>query len=99
MFPVLEMFYWRRVVFDEFHELESFESRQQNSLQHMRSHYRWGLTGTPPVSSNAGVIFMSSLFRIDLPGYLPNTLTNSSNGAEYPDLSPWERDKLLSEVA
>ncbi|CAE7207581.1 Ttf2, partial [Symbiodinium pilosum] len=69
-FPVLEMFYWKRIVFDEFHELESFESAQQNSLQFLRSHFRWGLTGTPPVENNAGAIFMSSLFRVDLPGYL-----------------------------
>jgi SNF2 family DNA or RNA helicase len=94
-FPVLEMFYWRRVVFDEFHELESFESTQQNSLQHMRSHYRWGLTGTPPVGWHAGAIFMSSLFRIDLPGAISNV--NIYTGC--PDLSKWEGDKLLSEVA
>lgn len=95
VFPILEMFFWRRIVFDEFHELESFESRQQNSLQHMRSHYRWGLTGTPPVSCNAGAIFMSSLFRVDLPGYLESNKT----GAGYPDLAMWEGDRLLSEVA
>merc|ERR1719156_63643 len=58
-FPVLEMFYWRRIVFDEFHELETFESAQQNSLQHLRSHSRWGLTGTPPLDNIRGVLFMS----------------------------------------
>eukprot|EP00930_Biecheleria_cincta_P032620 TRINITY_DN22621_c0_g1_i1.p1 TRINITY_DN22621_c0_g1~~TRINITY_DN22621_c0_g1_i1.p1 ORF type:complete len:1349 (+),score=265.47 TRINITY_DN22621_c0_g1_i1:55-4101(+) len=91
-FPVLEMFYWRRVVFDEFHELESFESLQQNSLQFLRSHFRWGLTGTPPVESNAGGIFMSSLFRIDLPGYLPRPEGKAL------DLQPWEDDRLLTET-
>ncbi|CAK0824894.1 unnamed protein product, partial [Prorocentrum cordatum] len=88
MFPLLEQFYWRRVVFDEFHELESFQSAQQVSLQHMRAHYRWGLTGTPPVGSNAGVIFMSSLFRIDLPGNLAG-----------PDISNWENDKVLTQMS
>ena len=65
---------------------------QRNSLQFLRSHFRWGLTGTPPVDTNAGLrfgaaqrelserqhlpaaargpIFMSSLFRVDLPGDL-----------------------------
>eukprot|EP00931_Biecheleriopsis_adriatica_P092385 TRINITY_DN66193_c0_g1_i1.p1 TRINITY_DN66193_c0_g1~~TRINITY_DN66193_c0_g1_i1.p1 ORF type:complete len:1171 (+),score=242.51 TRINITY_DN66193_c0_g1_i1:41-3514(+) len=68
MFPLLEQFFWRRVVFDEFHELasESFQDKQ-NSLQHVRSHYRWALTGTPPLNVT-GILFMSSLFRIDLPG-------------------------------
>jgi SNF2 family DNA or RNA helicase len=88
MFPLLEQFYWRRVVFDEFHELESFQNAQQVSLQHMRAHYRWGLTGTPPVGSNAGVIFMSSLFRVDLPGCLAG-----------PDISHWENDKLLTQMS
>lgn len=92
-FPVLEQFYWRRVVFDEFHELESFDSTQQNSLQHLRASFRWGLTGTPPVESSAGVIFMSSLFRLDLPGYL------SSMPRSGVDLSTWEGDRLLTESA
>ncbi|CAE7233347.1 mus-41 [Symbiodinium sp. CCMP2456] len=90
-FPVLEMFYWKRIIFDEFHELESFESTQQNSLQFLRSHFRWGLTGTPPIDTNAGAIFMSSLFRVDLPGYI-------ETGGEI-DLQSWEFDKLLTETA
>ncbi|CAE8736565.1 unnamed protein product [Polarella glacialis] len=95
-FPVLEMFYWRRIVFDEFHELESFDSLAQNSLQHLRSHFRWGLTGTPPVERNAGGIFMSSLFRIDLPGYLLETGLDKVTGR--PNLEPWETDRLLTET-
>jgi len=98
-FPLLEMFYWRRIVFDEFHELESFDSLQQNSLQHFRAHYRWGLTGTPPVDSNAGVIFMSSLFRIDLPGYLPTGKASETAGHDRVDISAWEGDRLLTENA
>lgn len=90
-FPVLEQFHWKRVVFDEFHELESFENVQQNSLQHLRSSYRWGLTGTPPVDDNAGVIFMSSLFRTDIPGFLP--------GGARPELTAWESDRLSTETA
>merc|ERR1719203_2042270 len=92
-FPVLEQFHWRRVVFDEFHELESFDSLQQNSLQHLRSSYRWGLTGTPPVDCNAGVIFMSSLFRIDLPGYIER------GPGQVPNLSSWEGDRWLTQTA
>mmetsp|Transcript_6007 Transcript_6007/g.10792 ORF Transcript_6007/g.10792 Transcript_6007/m.10792 type:complete len:1231 (-) Transcript_6007:113-3805(-) len=70
-FPLLEQFWWRRIVFDEFHELatDAFQSKQ-DSLQHFRSHYRWGLTGTPPLHPQ-GVVFMSSLFRIDITGWQP----------------------------
>eukprot|EP00403_Amphidinium_massartii_P008858 CAMPEP_0178419576 /NCGR_PEP_ID=MMETSP0689_2-20121128/25683_1 /TAXON_ID=160604 /ORGANISM="Amphidinium massartii, Strain CS-259" /LENGTH=1241 /DNA_ID=CAMNT_0020041021 /DNA_START=17 /DNA_END=3742 /DNA_ORIENTATION=- len=95
-FPVLEMFHWKRIVFDEFHELESFESNQQHTLQHLRSHFRWGLTGTPPIDSNAGVICMSSLFRVDLAGYLIDSEVDKKGT---PNLAKWESDRLLTEAA
>ncbi|CAK0892737.1 unnamed protein product, partial [Prorocentrum cordatum] len=94
-FPLLEMFYWRRVVFDEFHELESFESAQQNILQHLRSHFRWGLTGTPPVDTTAGGIFMSSLFRVDIIGGGPRWLKNPTR----PNLGEFETDCLVTSHA
>jgi hypothetical protein len=94
-FPVLEMFHWRRVVFDEFHELESFDSAQQNSLQHLRASYRWGLTGTPPIDTNAGVIFMSSLFRIDILGKDCQDGSDRISGL----LKRCEEDRLITESA
>ena len=36
---------------------------QQNILQHLRSHFRWGLTGTPPVSNNMGAISLAGRDR------------------------------------
>eukprot|EP00930_Biecheleria_cincta_P046248 TRINITY_DN31898_c0_g1_i1.p1 TRINITY_DN31898_c0_g1~~TRINITY_DN31898_c0_g1_i1.p1 ORF type:complete len:1039 (-),score=190.22 TRINITY_DN31898_c0_g1_i1:177-3293(-) len=102
-FPMLEMFYWHRVVFDEFHELESFQSAQQSVLQHMRAHSRWGLTGTPPIDNIAGVIFMSSLFRCELPGYLPVEQVPVKKGSrqmmEVPHVLFYEDDRLMQETA
>lgn len=102
-FPMLEMFYWHRVVFDEFHELESFQSAQQSVLQHMRAHSRWGLTGTPPIDNIAGVIFMSSLFRCELPGYLPVEQVPVKKGSrqlmEVPHVLFYEEDRLMQETA
>ena len=34
--------------------LDLFSSLLRNSLQFLRGHFRWGLTGTPPVDNNAG---------------------------------------------
>lgn len=94
-FPMLEMFHWRRIVYDEFHELESFRSEQQNTLQHLRSQCRWGLTGTPPLDGTPGVVFMSSLFRIDLLGCVPKF-----HGHDIADfLNRWRRDHLLMELS
>jgi len=69
-FEVIRRFFWRRLVLDEFHEVAGFARWQQTSLQHLQAHYRWGLTGTPPLNDVASVIFMSSLFHVDLPGFL-----------------------------
>merc|ERR1719191_1391623 len=103
VFPVLEMFYWRRVVFDEFHELESFQSAQQSVLQHLRAHSRWGLTGTPPIDNIAGVIFMSSLFRVDLPGHIPVEKVPIKKGSrqmvEIPHMLYYEDDSPMRELA
>ena len=70
----------------EIHRLIHDPRPPRDSLQFLRSHFRWGLTGTPPIDTNAGgsggsegsasasgepgAIFMSSLFRVDLPGYI-----------------------------
>ncbi|CAE8717504.1 unnamed protein product [Polarella glacialis] len=69
-FKLLSQMYWQRLVFDEFHELAGFDGAKQSSLQLLHARSRWGLTGTPPISDVASVIFMSSLFRVDLPGCL-----------------------------
>lgn len=67
-FPVLEQFFWRRVIFDEFHELEALQPAQRASLQFLRAHYRWGLTGTPLLRAARHIVAMASLFRIDVAG-------------------------------
>merc|ERR1719221_1509593 len=68
-FPVLEQFWWRRVIFDEFHELEAMGNTAQfESLRHLCGHYRWGLTGTPPTRDLTQVATLAQLFQI---GRLP----------------------------
>ncbi|CAK0829206.1 unnamed protein product, partial [Prorocentrum cordatum] len=67
-FPVLEQFYWRRMIMDEFHELEALQPDQRASLQFMRAHHRWGLTGTPMLDAARHVVAMAALLRVDLAG-------------------------------
>ncbi|CAJ1351070.1 unnamed protein product [Effrenium voratum] len=68
-FPVLEQVWWRRVVLDEFHELEAKKDTNQfESLQHICAHYRWGLTGTPPTRDLSQVATLAKIFQIGLPG-------------------------------
>ncbi|CAE7266617.1 mus-41 [Symbiodinium natans] len=66
-FPVLEQVWWRRVVFDEFHELEAIgDTAQFDSLQCICAGCRWGLTGTPPTRDLSQVATLAKLFQ--LPG-------------------------------
>ncbi|CAE7582128.1 RAD5 [Symbiodinium sp. CCMP2456] len=75
-FPVLEQMWWRRIVFDEFHELEAIgDTAQFDSLQCICAGCRWGLTGTPPTRDLSQVATLAKLFQ--LPG-LP-----CEDGTEY----------------
>eukprot|EP00439_Symbiodinium_sp_Y106_P051898 s5187_g6.t3 len=75
-FPVLEQVWWRRIVFDEFHELEAIgDTAQFDSLQCICAGCRWGLTGTPPTRDLSQVATLAKLFQ--LPG-LP-----CEDGSEY----------------
>lgn len=80
-FPVLEQFWWRRVVFDEFHELEASSSAQFDSLRNLCGSYRWGLTGTPPTRDVAQIKTMANLFHVGdfsvFPGELPRASSQS----------------------
>lgn len=68
-FPVLEQIWWKRVVLDEFHELEAIgDTAQFESLQGICAHYRWGLTGTPPTRDLAQVATLAKVFHL---GELP----------------------------
>ncbi|CAE7211935.1 mus-41, partial [Symbiodinium pilosum] len=66
-FPVLEQVWWKRIVFDEFHELEAIgDTAQFDSLQCICAGCRWGLTGTPPTRDLSQVATLAKLFQ--LPG-------------------------------
>eukprot|EP00398_MALV-I-01_sp_L67-1_P000403 gene403-709_t len=72
---LIEAFYWKRVVFDEFHEVVKTEAdiwKLQSmlsfyGLRHLQGRYRWGLTATPLLDSAEDVAKMASLFQIFLP--------------------------------
>lgn len=68
MAPTLEVFFWRRVVFDEFHEVLSIhEGRPYHALRQCFAKFHWGLTATPRLGSPQDVVAMASLLHISLP--------------------------------
>lgn len=62
-FPILELFYFRRIIFDELHELV-----ENSTLKWLRAEHFWGLTATPLISSCRYVSFMAELLRVDVAG-------------------------------
>ena len=66
----LEQFEWERVVFDEFHKLvnESKTGLQAwRALHEIQASKRWGLTGTPDVSTALSVSEMAALLHVFVP--------------------------------
>eukprot|EP00398_MALV-I-01_sp_L67-1_P000402 gene402-708_t len=74
---LIEAFYWKRVVFDEFHEVVKTIARREDfqsmlsfyGLRHLEGRYRWGLTATPLLGSTEDVSKMASLLHIFLPNH------------------------------
>eukprot|EP00929_Paragymnodinium_shiwhaense_P084084 TRINITY_DN44939_c0_g3_i2.p1 TRINITY_DN44939_c0_g3~~TRINITY_DN44939_c0_g3_i2.p1 ORF type:complete len:2055 (+),score=608.43 TRINITY_DN44939_c0_g3_i2:86-6250(+) len=68
MAPTLEAFYWRRVVFDEFHEVMAIrEGRAYHALRQCHAKFHWGLTATPRLGSAKDISDMASLLHISIP--------------------------------
>ncbi|CAD7948434.1 unnamed protein product, partial [Amoebophrya sp. A25] len=67
-FPLLEMFLWKRVVFDEFHEILDLDPRDVDVLLRFKSYFKWGMTGSPPVQSVRSIAAMANLLSVDLLG-------------------------------
>eukprot|EP00931_Biecheleriopsis_adriatica_P050795 TRINITY_DN29436_c0_g1_i2.p1 TRINITY_DN29436_c0_g1~~TRINITY_DN29436_c0_g1_i2.p1 ORF type:complete len:2078 (+),score=363.83 TRINITY_DN29436_c0_g1_i2:31-6234(+) len=64
--PLLELFYWKRIVLDEFHELLSGHPPAQVAVRYLRSRYRWGLSGTLPCKSPSDVTKAAEFFNVFL---------------------------------
>eukprot|EP00981_Chlorochromonas_danica_P012919 scaffold5551_cov159-Ochromonas_danica.AAC.19 len=76
----LECYFWQRLVVDEAHELVASssdllasttsstakESLVTQAVQCLSAHYRWGLTGTPPVDSLKTVNSLSNLLHVNV---------------------------------
>jgi hypothetical protein len=62
----VENFFWKRVVFDEFHELLSEEARWTLPMRSIYAKHRWGLTGTPPTTNLADLSDAAILLHLEL---------------------------------
>mmetsp|Transcript_16843 Transcript_16843/g.39327 ORF Transcript_16843/g.39327 Transcript_16843/m.39327 type:complete len:868 (+) Transcript_16843:56-2659(+) len=49
-FPLFNIFWWKRIVMDEFHESESWDYKVRELFKGIGATHRWGLSGTPPIA-------------------------------------------------
>ena len=79
--PPLEMFFFARVVVDEFHYLsiQADRARVLASVQNLKSSYRWCLSGTPPHANFKDVQTLADLLGVHLgcDDVLPGTKLNA----------------------
>lgn len=54
MGPIIPLFWWHRIMIDEFHELGNYNYELQPLIQNLKSTYRWGISGTPFASGQEG---------------------------------------------
>lgn len=78
----LEVFWWRRVVCDEFHELLSRYPPAQIAVELFHAEYKWGLSGTPPCQTLVQIRKAAGFFGVQIPTTLPGTVAD--NEAEAP---------------
>lgn len=101
---LFEMFYWKRVCFDEFHEAVRVKVGEDEqgarratvfSLHALTGRYMWGLTGTPLISSPEAVADMASLLHIFTP---PNDKEQAQNWLnEWVRSNTWDKSSVATE--
>ena len=64
---LFDVIFWRRVVFDEFHESEAWEYRVREMLRGLRATHKWGLSGTPPLGGPFAVAEVAGLLGYTRP--------------------------------
>ena len=70
-FPVLQAFWWHRVVIDEFHESSAWDFRNRELVKAIGATHRWGLSGTPPFSTSVAVTEVARLLWYPQIAYAP----------------------------
>jgi SNF2 family DNA or RNA helicase len=84
--PLFNMFYWKRVIIDEAHEVfqtEIMSNKQYRIIDFLKSEFRWGLTGTPFANGILGIQRMLRWLTLNewiptTPGVFANFLNKNS---------------------
>ncbi|GIZ48321.1 hypothetical protein CKM354_001138700 [Cercospora kikuchii] len=88
--PLLEMFFFNRLIVDEFHD---YAPKVYAATSALKADKRWGLSGTPAIEDFYQVAQMAQLLGLDLPiGSMDAAvMKNSSRQALQKDMSSFEQ--------
>ncbi|KAM3413686.1 hypothetical protein BST61_g10379 [Cercospora zeina] len=92
--PLLEMFYFNRIIVDEFHD---YGPKIYAATAALKADKRWGLSGTPAIEDFYQVSQMAKLLQVDLPiGSMdPAVMKNSSRQAIQKEMSNFEQFDIM----
>lgn len=94
-FPVLQAFWWHRVILDEFHESESWVYRVREMVKALGATHRWGLSGTPPLGSCEAVTEVAELLHF--PTLEKGTHMTDLQGITHGNKGARTKERLLQE--
>ncbi|WPH00344.1 Hypothetical protein R9X50_00316900 [Acrodontium crateriforme] len=61
--PLFEMFYFNRIIIDEFHQ---YDTKEYSALKALKAHKRWGLSATPALDDFYDLAQMAGLIGVSL---------------------------------
>jgi len=95
--PLLEQFFWNRIIVDEFHQYEPW---QYATIKCLKGDKRWGLSGTPAMSDFYDIAQIAGLLGIPLRIGSDSTQVMSKSNARSlrKDLSDFEKFDLMREL-
>ena len=95
--PLLELFYFNRLIIDEYHELDA---QSLAAVSNIKADKRWGLSGTPPIGDSYEVAQMAQLLDVWLPkGSMRHDIMKQKNSrAMQNDMTLFEQFDAQREV-
>lgn len=97
MRPLFEMFFFNRIIFDEFHD---YEPRELAALKALRADKRWGLSGTPALTDFYDIAQIASLLGVPLRigSDSTRTMTDKNVRSLRKDMTDFEHFDAMREV-
>ena len=96
--PLFEMFYFNRIIVDEFHQ---YSPREYASLKALKADKRWGLSGTPALSDAYDIAQIAGLLgiRLRIGSDTARVMAQRNIRALRKDVTDFERFDAMREVA